>query len=537
MNDKPYDHKPAPDSRDVEVLSHPGPAEERRSVGQAEMSQATTALVMEALERLAAATDRVAQQVRDHLGDMRHDITEDLARTRGTLQQLQNESVGQMRDAASAAQQLVQRVSGEWDEDGKGRDQALRTALAEGLDGVVAQIERTMQSHNTRLQEHVDQRLDEQAEQAQGELGELRRALDGSQGRDDEQWQALQAAVAEVQSSWASRCDELETKLESLRDRSSQDFEGVRRELDELRERVTTGQDQLRQQVDQAGRGSQQLQEALTQQIDRLRGEASEKRQQMRERLDDLQKTLDDVVQTSGQHMEQLDSRLTEQHENLQRWRTEHESRLDAVEVTTREVQSLTHRLEKNHADMLEFFEQERELAQQQRSANEKEEARRLNNAGVSRYHAGDYEQARELFEQAVDRDKSFAEAFNNLGLCLTELNEHEDATVAFETAIELNPDLGPGYNNLGYVLFKQQNYEAAIEMYKEAIGRSHDTSAAYTNLGNAYQKTGRSEEAVSAWQKALQIDPANARAARYLERHTAGVTEDAATVKDDAID
>jgi tetratricopeptide (TPR) repeat protein len=90
---------------------------------------------------------------------------------------------------------------------------------------------------------------------------------------------------------------------------------------------------------------------------------------------------------------------------------------------------------------------------------------------------------------------------------------------VAFETAIELNPELGAGYNNLGYVLYLQENFEAAIEMYTEAIGREHDTSAAYTNLGNAWQKLDKTEKAVESWKRALEVDPSNERAQRYLDR------------------
>jgi len=185
----------------------------------------------------------------------------------------------------------------------------------------------------------------------------------------------------------------------------------------------------------------------------------------------------------------------------------------------TREVQELGQRLGDEHNEMVRVFEQEKERAENAARDDKRERSRRINNSGVARYHAGEYEQARVLFEQAVESDLHFAEAFNNLGLALTELDEHEDATVAFETAIEINPELGAGYNNLGYVLYLSENYEAAIEMYNEAIGREHDTSAAYTNLGNAWQKLGETEKAVEGWQRALEVDPSNERAQRYLDR------------------
>ncbi|RKZ13999.1 hypothetical protein DRQ53_04725 [bacterium] len=230
------------------------------------------------------------------------------------------------------------------------------------------------------------------------------------------------------------------------------------------------------------------------------------------------------LIQTSMEHrLTELDEQTREE-ANAARKRWEdftgaQEERLNSMANQTREVQELGQRLGDEHNEMVRVFEQEKERAENAARDDKRERSRRINNSGVARYHAGEYEQARVLFEQAVESDLHFAEAFNNLGLALTELDEHEDATVAFETAIEINPELGAGYNNLGYVLYLSENYEAAIEMYNEAIGREHDTSAAYTNLGNAWQKLGETEKAVEGWQRALEVDPSNERAQRYLDR------------------
>lgn len=230
------------------------------------------------------------------------------------------------------------------------------------------------------------------------------------------------------------------------------------------------------------------------------------------------------LVQTSMEHrLNELDAQARQDAEDRRgQWEAFTEAqdqRLQAIAEQTREVHDLGQRLETEHSEMVRVFEQEKERAKEAAVERQREQARRINNSGVARYHAGDFAQARVLFEQAVESDQHFAEAFNNLGLALTELGEHEDATVAFETAIELNPELGAGYNNLGYVLYLQENYEAAIEMYNEAIGREHDTSAAYTNLGNAWQKLGQTEKAVDSWRRAIEVDPSNERAKRYLER------------------
>ncbi len=146
-------------------------------------------------------------------------------------------------------------------------------------------------------------------------------------------------------------------------------------------------------------------------------------------------------------------------------------------------------------------------------------ESRKFNNLGVTSFHNGAYDMARDQFIQAVKLDPKFAEAYNNLGLAHTELNEEDRATEAFTKAVELNPSLQAAYNNLGYVLYKHGNYEQAIEMYNEALGRSTHNAPAYTNLGNAYFKLGRNEDARAAWTKALELDPGNEKAKRNLKK------------------
>ncbi len=168
---------------------------------------------------------------------------------------------------------------------------------------------------------------------------------------------------------------------------------------------------------------------------------------------------------------------------------------------------------------ILEHLKDLKKQRENDRGRTDQKEARKYNNLGVTSFHNGAYEMARDQFLCAVKIDPEFAEAYYNLGLAYTELNEDEHATEAFSRAVELNPDLHAAYNNLGYIFFRKGNYDQAIEMYNEALSRSTDNSSAYTNLGNAYFKLGRHAESRKAWTKALEIDPGNEKAKRNLDR------------------
>ena len=171
---------------------------------------------------------------------------------------------------------------------------------------------------------------------------------------------------------------------------------------------------------------------------------------------------------------------------------------------------------QKRISDYLETGTKHREEEQDRRT---KKESRKYNNLGVTSFHNGAYEMARDQFLQAVKFDPELAEAYNNLGLAHTELNDEEKATDAFKKAVELNPSLHAAYNNLGYIMYKRGNYEQAIEMYNEALGRSTRNGPAYANLGNAYYKLNRIDDARAAWMKAIELDPGNEKAKRNLQR------------------
>jgi Flp pilus assembly protein TadD len=194
--------------------------------------------------------------------------------------------------------------------------------------------------------------------------------------------------------------------------------------------------------------------------------------------------------------------------------------RLERLESTMAKNVESVDRLERNWAEMMDVVRVDKKKADD--AAVEKQgnrrEAMKFNNLGVTSFHNGHLELARDQFLDAVKRDPSFAECFNNLGLVYTDLGEEAKAAAAFLKAIKLSPDLHAAYNNLGYVYYKQGNYEKAIEMHAEAVSKSANNSSAYTNLGNAHFKLGHKDEARQAWKKAIELDPANEKAQRSLK-------------------
>lgn len=59
---------------------------------------------------------------------------------------------------------------------------------------------------------------------------------------------------------------------------------------------------------------------------------------------------------------------------------------------------------------------------------------------GIKHFNNGEWEEARVLFERAVQADANLAEAHFNLALSLHQLGQHEEATREFKVAGELAP-------------------------------------------------------------------------------------------------
>lgn len=268
-------------------------------------------------------------------------------------------------------------------------------------------------------------------------------------------------------------------------------------------------------------------QETLSEKVDKLESSIRQM-EELHNRLEntladkfenvEVQQVSDEVKSMSDRFESVLDAHKQIE-ERLNSWAENLECRIREVRDHQDSWDEHLGNITSKQTEVIDLVQQDRQWQEDESSRFRKKEAKKLNNLGVSSFHNGVFELARDQFLEAVALDDEFSESYNNLGLVYTELQEEEKATEAFSRAIELNPDLPAVYNNLGYVLYKQGNYDQAIEMYNEALRRNPDNSSAHTNLGNACFKQGNHEEARKAWEKALEIDPSNEKATRNLNR------------------
>ena len=98
----------------------------------------------------------------------------------------------------------------------------------------------------------------------------------------------------------------------------------------------------------------------------------------------------------------------------------------------------------------------------------------------------------------------------------------YEDAIDAFGAILESDPGFAPAYAGIGNALFRMRRYQDALPALRQALLLQPDHPAAgalYRLMGRSEQELGRPDEALPHYERALEIDPDDARAIELLAR------------------
>ena len=123
-------------------------------------------------------------------------------------------------------------------------------------------------------------------------------------------------------------------------------------------------------------------------------------------------------------------------------------------------------------------------------------------------------EGAAELIARAVEVDPTFAVAHYHLGVVHFVLGNRWKAAAQFRAATQVDPNLPEPFKALGDIFLSSPRrlFDQAIEAYERAITIRPHYAEAHVGLGDAKAAKGENEAAIAHYQKALLLDPLNAR-------------------------
>ena len=132
----------------------------------------------------------------------------------------------------------------------------------------------------------------------------------------------------------------------------------------------------------------------------------------------------------------------------------------------------------------------------------------KMNKDGIELVKQLKFQDALQIFQNAISQDKNYKDSYNNLGLVYEELEQFDKAKEEFIKAIEIDSKYFEAYSNLGNLYHKLGKYNLAIEKYEKSIEINPNYYKALAGIGNALILQGNYEGAIENYNKLLSKEP-----------------------------
>ena len=140
------------------------------------------------------------------------------------------------------------------------------------------------------------------------------------------------------------------------------------------------------------------------------------------------------------------------------------------------------------------------------------------NALGKALENAGQYESARELYQDAVNIEPRYAVSQFNLGICLLEMGRKSDALPHLAAAAQLAPDNADAQFNLGVFFAQDHQWTEAARCFDATLKLRPDSAAAHFHLGEVLVQLGQPSKAAAEFHEALRLQPGFPGAKRALD-------------------
>ncbi|MBE9536304.1 MAG: tetratricopeptide repeat protein [Proteobacteria bacterium] len=156
-----------------------------------------------------------------------------------------------------------------------------------------------------------------------------------------------------------------------------------------------------------------------------------------------------------------------------------------------------------------------------------------INDEGLALMNAGSFDEAIERFSQAMESFPSEEIIKNNLATAYVaagwnslRAKEYETALERFGRSIDTNPS-SAAYKGRGIALLETGNRSGALADIERSILLDGDDPHTHVLMGTLLYEMNRLEDAERHFESALEINPANSRAADFLKKIKREVVED----------
>lgn len=128
--------------------------------------------------------------------------------------------------------------------------------------------------------------------------------------------------------------------------------------------------------------------------------------------------------------------------------------------------------------------------------------------AAYYEHRSGNFDQAVQLYEESMRRDKTDGKSRYNLGILLVSLGRHQEAVPVYNQLLELRGSDAGVHHGLGVALVGAGQYDQGVDSLVTAIKLNPENPSAYTVLARAHASSGDLPRAREAVQVALKLKP-----------------------------
>ena len=148
---------------------------------------------------------------------------------------------------------------------------------------------------------------------------------------------------------------------------------------------------------------------------------------------------------------------------------------------------------------------------------------------GAALVNLGQFVEALEALQKAVDGSPGDPGALSNLGFALQHQRRPVEAEVSLRLALKYRPQFASAVINLAATVLSQDRYEEAALLYQQGLAIEPTYIPAHSHLAQVHDEQGRLVEAVAGFQKTLALLAASSSDTKVVRFETAQAHAEAA--------
>ena len=138
-------------------------------------------------------------------------------------------------------------------------------------------------------------------------------------------------------------------------------------------------------------------------------------------------------------------------------------------------------------------------------------DAEEYRNRGIEAHQRGEYAQAIEFYNKAIERNPKYVDAYLSRGNAYDNVGQHELAMKDFDEALESDSSSVLGYLARGSSHAAKGDHDLAIRDFSDALGFDPNNPFIFRIRGFAYGNRGEYDLAIQDYDKSLDLEPDDA--------------------------